>query len=149
MSFLLKSIKSRQVGANEAADRLLGHKLHSKSRQLQFADLAPPDKAKRVLRPAADVKFMLDNNPDSCDIFQPHWVLDVYPNRPDELESSSLHEFLGWFEKEKCSNKKDVQLKLKTLNYALRCRKDKPCIVTHQCANPHQSHENKVLVQCW
>ena len=77
MSFLLKSIKSRQVGANEAADRLLGHKLHSKSRQLRFVDLPPTDKAKRVLRPAADVKFMLDNNPDSCDIFQPHWVLDV------------------------------------------------------------------------
>jgi len=31
MSFLLKSVKSRQVGDNEAADRLLGHKLHSKS----------------------------------------------------------------------------------------------------------------------
>jgi hypothetical protein len=29
MSFMLKSAKSRQVGANEAADRLLGHKLYS------------------------------------------------------------------------------------------------------------------------
>ena len=34
MSFVLQSVKSRQVGANEAADRLLGHKLYSKSRQL-------------------------------------------------------------------------------------------------------------------
>ena len=145
MSFLLKSIKSRQVGANEAADRLLGHKLHSKSRQLRFADLAPPDKAKRVLRPAADMKSMLDNNPDSCDIFQPHWVLDVYPDRPDELESCSLHQFLGWYEKQKSSNNKDVQLKLKTQDYTLRRRKDKPYIITHQCVNRHQSEENKEL----
>ena len=36
MSFMLKSVKSRQVGANEAADRLLGHKLYSKSRQMRF-----------------------------------------------------------------------------------------------------------------
>jgi len=46
MSFLLKSIQSRQVGANEAADRLLGHKLHSKSRQLWFVDLAPQTRQK-------------------------------------------------------------------------------------------------------
>jgi len=39
MSFLLKSVKSRQVGANKAADRLLGHTLFSKSRQTRFADL--------------------------------------------------------------------------------------------------------------
>lgn len=61
------------------------------------------------------------------------------------MESCSLHEFLGQFEKEKCSNKKDVQLKLKALNYALRRRKDKQYTVTHQHVNPHQSHENKEL----
>lgn len=39
LSFMLRSVKNRQVGANEAADRLLGHKLFSKSRQVRFADL--------------------------------------------------------------------------------------------------------------
>lgn len=48
MSFVLQSVKSRQVGANEAADRLLGRKLYSKSRQLKFADLQPADKAKQT-----------------------------------------------------------------------------------------------------
>ena len=38
-TFVLQSVKSRQGGANETADRLLGHKLYSKSRQLRFADL--------------------------------------------------------------------------------------------------------------
>ena len=50
-----------------------------------FCWLGSPDKVKRVLQPADDMKFMLDSNPDSCDIFQPHRVLDVYPDRPDEL----------------------------------------------------------------
>jgi len=145
MSFLLKSIKSRQVGANEAADRLLGHKLHSKSRQLRFADLAPSDKAKRVLKPASQIDFILKNNPDSCDIFQLHWVLDVYPDRPDELESCSLHEFLGWFEKEMSTRKKSEQFALKTHCCSLRRRKDKPYIVTHQTINPNQSDEHKEL----
>jgi len=47
-AFLLKSAKSHQVGANEAADRLLGHKLYSKSRQMRFANLEPTADAKRV-----------------------------------------------------------------------------------------------------
>ena len=77
MSFMLKSMKSRQVGANEACDRLLGHKLFSSSRQVRFADLQPPHKTKRVLKPAAEIKRLIEINPDSEDIFQPHWVMDV------------------------------------------------------------------------
>ena len=32
VSIVLQALKSRQVGANKAADKLLGHKLYSKSR---------------------------------------------------------------------------------------------------------------------
>ena len=53
MSFMLQAVRNRQVGANEAADRLLGHRLYRKSRQLRFADLQPAEKVKRVLKPAA------------------------------------------------------------------------------------------------
>ena len=143
MSFLLKSIKSRQVGANEAADRLLGHKLHSKSRQLRFADLAPQDKVKRILKPANEMKTILENDPNSYNIFQPHMVQDIYPDRPDELESCSLYDLLGWFEKEKSNGKERMQLK--TLGYYLRRRKERPYIITHQTVNPHQSDEKKEL----
>jgi len=101
MSFMLKSVKSRQVGANEAADRLLGHKLYSQSRQMRFADLQPPSQAKRVLKPAHEISQLLKHNPDTQDIFLPHWVLNVYPARPDELEDVSLHELLGWYERER------------------------------------------------
>lgn len=131
MSYILQSVKSRQVGANEAADRLLGHKLYSKSRQLRFADLQKPDKAKRVLKAAEEIGRLLKSNPESPDIFQTHWVLDVYPDRPEELESSSLHEIISWYEKEKDMPGSSKPLQLKHLPYYLRRRKTTPYIVTH------------------
>ena len=145
MSFVLQSVKSRQVGANEAADRLLGHKLYSKSRQLRFADLQPSHKAKRVLKTADDIGKLLKNNPESSDIFHSHWVLDIYPDRPDKLESSSLYDIMSWYEKERLSPDSSKPLQLKHLPYYLRRRKTTPYIVTHQTTNPHQSEENKEL----
>jgi len=118
MSFALKAVKSRQVDANEAADRLLGHKLFSKSRQLRFADLSPPDQAKRVLKPVADVEKLVKSDPDASDILYPHWVLDVYPDRPDQLQSLSLHNFLSQYDK--FSGKSKDHLNLKTLGYFLK-----------------------------
>jgi len=144
MSFMLKSVKSRQVGANEAADRLLGHKLYSKSCQMRFADLQPADKVKRVLRPAADIQKLLKSNPDSEDIFFPHWVLDVYPARPDELENMSLNELVGWHEKTKVVTHKEP-LQLKGLDLCLKRRTKKPYLITHQVVNPQQSEEKKQL----
>jgi len=140
MSFLLKSVKSRQAGANEAAHRLLGHKLHSKSRQMRFADLAPEDK-KKILKPADKIKTILDKNPNSYDIFQHHMVQDIYPDRPDELKSCSLYDLLGWYEKVRSTGKEPMQLK--TLRYWLRRRRDRTYIITHQRVNPHQSDEAK------
>jgi len=53
-----------------------------------------------VLKTAADISALLENNPDSSDIFQAHWVLDIYPDRPDELEATSLYDMTTWYEKE-------------------------------------------------
>jgi hypothetical protein len=56
MSFLLKSVKSRQVSAVEAVDRLLEHKLYSTSRHISwFADLQPVQKAKRIVKPIQQI----------------------------------------------------------------------------------------------
>jgi ATP-dependent DNA helicase PIF1 len=143
MNFLMKSVKSRQVGAVEAADRLLGHKLYSKSRQTRFADLQTADKVKRVLKTADDISKLLEADPDSEDIYQPHWVLDVYPDRPHSLEQCSLYELLAWFEREKCTKNSPKDLQLKTLPFFLRRRTHLPYIVTHQIVNPNQSDESK------
>ena len=142
MSFMLKCVKSRQVGANEAADRLLGHKLYSKSRQMRFADLEPAHKAKRVLKPAAEISQLLKSSPDSQDIFLPHWVLDVYPARPDEMEDMSLHELLSWYERHKLVTRKEP-LQLKDFGFYLRRRTVKPYIVTHKIINPQKSDGDK------
>ena len=145
LSFMLQSVKNRQVGAKEAADRLLGHKLFSKSRQLRFADLQHPDQVKRILKPVQELQNIVHNNPESEEIYTAHWVLDIYPNRPDVLEESSLYEVLSWYEKEASSATKNKELEVKTLPYVLRRHKNKPYIVTHQIVNPHTSEENKQL----
>ena len=141
MSFLLKSVKSRQVGANEAADRLLGHKLFSKSRQTRFADLQSADKVKRVLKPISELKALVKNSPDSSELFYNHWVLDVYPARPEKLETASLMEVMSCYEKDKAG--KDKGLKMEKLGLYLRRRVGKPYIVTHKTVNPNESEEMK------
>ena len=141
MSFMLKSVKSRQVGAVEAADRLLGHHLYSKSRQTRFADLQPAEQAKRVLKPASEIGLLLQNKPDSDDIFYPHWVLDVYPARPPTLDGLSVHHLLGWYEKERAGSVEAMFLP--NLGYYFRRRASKPYIVTHQQVNVNQSAEDR------
>ena len=143
MSYLLKSVKSRQVGANEAADRLLGHKLYSKSRQMRYADLQPSEKAKRILKPVAELKQIVDVDPESQDIFLQHWVLDIYSDRPEKLENLSLFELLGWYEKD--PGRKDPNLESKSGKIFLRRRQFKPYLVTHQIVDPNQSEKNQEL----
>lgn len=143
MAFLLKSVRSRQVGEHEAVDRLLGHKLYTKSRQMRYADLQPPHKVKRVLKTVDDIGRLLESDPTTSDIFLPHWVLDIYPNRPDELEHCSLYNLLGWYERQRNTGKPSETLKLKNINYHLRKQTKTPYIVTHQIINSNLNDENK------
>ena len=142
LSFMLKSLNNRQVGANEAAGRLLGHKLCSKSRQMRYADLQPASNAKRVLKPVREISQLLKSNPNSEDIFLAHWVLDIYPARPEELEKTSLHELLGWYERHRMVTNKEP-LQVKGTGFFLKRRTAKPYIVTHKNINPHTSPESK------
>lgn len=145
-SLVLKSLKKRQVGACEAADNSLGHKLYSKSRQMKFADLGRPETVKRIMKPVSALEDLAANDPNTNDVFQPHTVIDIYPDRPDALEECSLHEFVGWYDRIplKVPLKKE-QLKLKSLPYTLRKRTNKPYIVMHQKVNQHLSPENREL----
>jgi len=143
MSFALKAVKSRQVGANEAADRLLGNKLYSKSRQMRFADLNPPQQAKRVLKPVAELEQIVDADPTSQQIFYPHWVLDVYPDRPASLDNTSLYDFLSQYDKVPTGRDNQNQLQLKTLGYCLKKRTYSTYIVTHRLINPNKSPEDE------
>jgi len=144
MSFALKAVKSRPVGANEAADRLLGNKLYSKSRQMRFADLNPPQQAKRVLKRVTELEKIVKTNPSSQEIFFPHWVIDVYPDRPASLENMSLHDFLSHYDRVPTRNDHS-QLQLNTLGFHLRKRTHNTYIVTHRLINPNKSPEDEEL----
>jgi len=98
---------------------------------MRFADLEPTHKTKRVLKPAAEISQLLKSSPDSQDIFLPHWVLDIYHARPDEMEDTSLHERLRWYEQQKVVTGKEP-LQLKAFGFYLRHRTVKPYIVTHK-----------------
>jgi len=80
-------------------------------RQIRFADMEPTSNVKTVLKPATEISHFLQTNPDSEDIFMPHWVLDICHARPDDMEDISLHELLGWYERQKVKTKGAVQLK--------------------------------------
>ena len=95
-----------------------------------------------MLKPAAEISQLLESNPESQDIFLPHWVLDFYPARPDEMEDMSLHELLRWYERQKVATGKEP-LQLKAFGFYLRCRTVKPYIVTQKIINPQKSEEDK------
>ena len=107
---------SKSLGSNamsftlKAADRLLGHKLVSKSRFMRFPNRCISEQAKTVLKPLAELKKQQKNNPDSSNIFYPLWVLDVYPDRPDELDSMSLHDFLSHYKREVAGSHNQMKL---------------------------------------
>jgi len=99
---------------NTAADRLLGHKLCSvreqilniqyiahelfcKSWQLRSADLQHPQKVKCILKPISELQNIVQNNPESEEIYMAHWTFDIY----------MVHWVLdSWYEKENSATAK-------------------------------------------
>jgi len=49
---------------------------------------------KCTLKPIEELQKVVDSNPDSQDIYVAHWVLDIYPDKPDKLESCSLYKVM-------------------------------------------------------
>jgi hypothetical protein len=139
--YLLNSVKTRQVGAIEAADRLLGNKLYSFSRQFRFVDLSKLKELKRTLKLYKEIQELAEKDPRSSDLFVIHWVSDVYPNRPDHMKIISLYELLAWNECEKQG--KDEVMKMKNGSFYLRKRTQRPYIIKHKKVNPMKSDTKK------
>ena len=89
-------MKTRQVSAIEAADRLLGTKLYSCSRQFRLVNLSKLTELKRTLKTYKEIEELAEKDPESSDLFVAHWASDVYTNRPDSLENINLYELLSW-----------------------------------------------------
>ena len=98
--FAFQMLKSREMGAHEAADRILQNKgeLWRSSETFVWVPTTTPDRRNRVMRTLNDLKRQ---NPDSTNVFYDDWVHVFYPNRPrtPEFESMSLYDFVSKFEK--------------------------------------------------
>ena len=74
-----------------------------------------------------------------------YWVVDIYPDRPDELETSSLYDVLSWDKKERLPPDSKIPLQLKHVKFWLQRRTKIPYIVTHKIINLNQSEEHKEM----
>ena len=93
-SFGVRSLRSRECGLYEASDILLGDHLYEKSQTVQWICADQPHKRKRRLRNHGKLKELLENDPNSLNIFDNNIIDDFYPARPNELEEICLYDFI-------------------------------------------------------
>ena len=93
-------LKSREMGAHEAADRILHNngELWRSSETFVWVPTTTPDRRTRVMR---NMKELEAQKPDSKNVFYDDWVHTFYPNRPrtKEFEDMTLHDFVSSYEK--------------------------------------------------
>ena len=75
-SFGVRSLRSRECGLYEASDILLGDHLYEKSQTVQWICTDQPYKRKRRLRNHGKLKELLENDPDSVNIFDSNIIDD-------------------------------------------------------------------------
>ena len=139
----LKSLTHRQCGAYEAADRLLSSRLYGKSVSIRFVNTNLPHERRRHLKPIKQLQDLKKTSPNSEDIFTNSYLDDYYPNRPEELETISLFEFMKWYDRmPECTNQPTGWLSLQNHLGALR-KKTKPYIINHVQHNPNKSDQEK------
>ena len=96
-SFGVRSLRSRECGLYEASDILLGDHLCEKSETVQWISVDQPHKRKRRLKDHGKLKELLENNPDSVNIFDNNIIDDFYPAQPNELEQVCLYDFVKYY----------------------------------------------------
>ncbi len=79
-SFALKSLRQRECGIYEAADKLLGYHMYNFSDPIYFLNAQKYDFRKKRLKEINDVKELED---ESTDIYCPNLIDVYYPNRSD------------------------------------------------------------------
>ena len=97
-SFGVRSFRLRECGLYEASDLLLGDHLYEKSEQVKWVDVSLPHKRKRRLKDHNVLLKMQESDPNSTDILQASMLDTHYPQRPIQLESVCLYDFIKWYE---------------------------------------------------
>ena len=99
-SHAYKWMKQREMGAHEAADRILQNsgEMWRSSEKFEWLQATMPKRRSRTLRPLKDIK---NQDPNSKNIFFDNWVDTFYPNRPKtaEFEEMSIFDFVSKLDK--------------------------------------------------
>ena len=132
----LRSLSNRECGAMEVSDTLLGISLYETDPGTVFRWV---DVNMVRSRRVKDFHAINDLPGDSEDLFFPSWVDTYYPNRPTELEETSLYDFVAWYDldsKEPSSNLTYFPFFDRFLKKRLR-----PYLINHFRYNPNQDAE--------
>ena len=139
-SFALQTTANREIGALEAADTLLGYKIYEIDSSTKIRWLNVKMNRNRRLKSYRQVKELPEN---STDIFCPNFIDTHYPNRPNELEALSLHEFAKNYDIiDKEPIYKNEYYKMQNGNKFARKRKKNPYLINFWKYNPISEPEN-------
>ena len=98
--FAYACLKSREMGAHEAADRLLQNhgQMWRTSESFVWVQTAPFNMRSRVMK---NIKVLEGQNADSSEVFYPDVLHDFYPNRPryEAFDNMSLYDFVSKYDK--------------------------------------------------
>ena len=98
LKFAYASLRSRELGAHEAADRILQNngELWRSSEKYEFVQTTFPKHRSRTLK---SIKDLENQEGSSRNIYYGDMVHDFYPKRPQNLEHMSLYSFVEKYEK--------------------------------------------------
>ena len=98
--FAYACLKSREMGAHEAADRLLQNhgQMWRSSETFVWVQAAPSNMRSRVMK---NIKDLEGQKPDNNEVFYPDVLHDFYPNRPrtPTFNDMSLYDFVARYDK--------------------------------------------------
>ncbi|KAL5259662.1 hypothetical protein ACHWQZ_G009943 [Mnemiopsis leidyi] len=98
--FAYACLRSREMGAHEAADRLLQNhgQMWRSSENFVWVQAAPANMRSRVMK---NVKDLEGQQPQNKEVFYPDVLHDFYPNRPrtEAFNDMSLYDFVATYDK--------------------------------------------------
>ena len=132
----LRSLSNRECGALEVSDALLGIQLYETDRETVFKWIDINMVRNRRVK---DFRTVSELPEDSEDLFYASWVDTYYPNRPTDLEDTTLYDFVAWYDLESKEPKSSVNY-FHFYDRFLK-KRTRPYLVNHYRYNPNQDAE--------
>ena len=142
MVFCSSGTNNREIGSLEAADTLLGHSLYGVDKETMVKWLDIRQTRNRKLKTFEDIKKLNEN---STDIFCNSFIDSHNPNRPDELETTSLYDFAKYYDVINYKPKNQERITfypMKEGKLYARKRTKYPYLINHWKNNPSTEPEN-------